>query len=72
MNRTDTKFVLSESTLKEVLQQVIPYYSVLEINGVRMNKYETLYYDTPDFKFYLRHQNGKKKSSKDQKEILCR
>jgi hypothetical protein len=67
MNRTDTKFVLAEKTLIEVLEQVIPYYSVLEINGVRINKYETLYYDTPDFKFYLRHQNGKKNRLKIRK-----
>ncbi|MEN9346757.1 MAG: hypothetical protein RLZZ77_268 [Bacteroidota bacterium] len=67
MNRTDTKFVLAEKTLIEVLEQVIPYYSVLEINGARMNRYETLYYDTPDFKFYLRHQNGKKNRLKIRK-----
>jgi hypothetical protein len=67
MNRTDTKFVVPELVLLDILKKVLPYYSILEIGGARVNHYETLYYDTPDFAFYLRHQNGKKNRLKIRK-----
>jgi hypothetical protein len=59
LNRTDTKFVFKRSDLPEILEKVCPHYSILEIENLRQNKYRTLYYDTPDFGFYTRHQNGK-------------
>jgi hypothetical protein len=67
MNRTDTKFIVPEPVLLEILKQILPYYSILEIGGVRVNHYETLYYDTPNFAFYLRHQNGAKNRLKIRK-----
>jgi hypothetical protein len=34
-------------------------YRVLEINGTRLCRYETLYFDTSDYRLYLQHHNGK-------------
>src|SRR5688572_27019911 len=59
MDRTDTKFVFSMSQLPSILEAVRPYYRSLEISGTRVSKYETLYYDTDDFRLYQRHHTGK-------------
>ena len=60
MNRTDTKFVVSLDELLSILEEVKTIYRILEVNGVRFSRYETLYYDTDDFLFYKRHHNGKR------------
>ncbi|MGB0888059.1 MAG: polyphosphate polymerase domain-containing protein [Vicingaceae bacterium] len=58
-NRTDTKFVFNASLLPIILHEIADYYSILEIDGKRTNSYQTLYYDTDDFKSYIQHHNGK-------------
>jgi hypothetical protein len=60
MNRTDTKFLVPLNALLEILQEMKSVYRVLEVQQVRLSHYETLYYDTKDLHFYMRHQNGKK------------
>jgi hypothetical protein len=72
MNRTDTKFMLSIIELEEILALLSDKYHVLEINGLRKNSYETLYYDTADFLFYRRHHSGKKNRYKIRKRKLQR
>lgn len=67
MNRTDTKFLLTEKQLIEILHAVKGNYRALTINGLVINHYETLYYDTPEFYFYKRHQSGKKNRYKIRK-----
>jgi len=59
MNRTDTKFVFSVKYLHEILEDVSNRYFVLQIKSERLASYETLYFDTPDFKNYITHHNGK-------------
>lgn len=58
-NRTDTKYVLSETQLYEALGAVAGHYRVLEIGGARLSGYQTLYFDTPDLALYLQHHAGK-------------
>ena len=60
MNRTDTKFIFEYSLLQKVLNEIKDHYYVLNIDGVRLNAYRSLYFDTDDFKFYFDHHNGKK------------
>lgn len=67
MNRMDTKFMLSIPQLMLVLSALPPHYRVLEVNGIRANHYETLYFDTPEFLFYKRHHSGKKNRLKIRK-----
>ena len=57
MNRMDSKFVFQAWKLPCILQRLIPNYRVIEINGARSHRYETLYFDTPDHKLYLNHHN---------------
>ncbi len=59
MDRTDTKFILRMDHLICILPELKEHYRALEVSGVRMSKYETLYYDTADFQLYHKHQNKK-------------
>lgn len=59
MNRTDTKFVFRFEKLGHFLQEISGDYRILDINGIRASRYETLYFDTPDFKMYMAHHRRK-------------
>ena len=59
MNRTDTKFVMERGFFNKILPQLADDYRVLNINGNLISNYKTLYFDEPDFAFYLAHHNGK-------------
>ncbi|NTU82376.1 MAG: polyphosphate polymerase domain-containing protein [Chloroflexales bacterium] len=58
-NRTDTKYLLTITRLAQALRALVGQYRVLEVDGVRLNPYQTLYFDTPDFALYLQHHAGK-------------
>ena len=59
MERTDTKYVLNRNTVMELLPELSHHYRVLEVNGMRLSPYETLYFDTKEFGLYLLHHNSK-------------
>ncbi len=59
MDRTDTKFIFNISKLSEILNAAKTNYHILNINGNRISKYKTLYFDTDDFKLYHEHHRGK-------------
>ena len=59
MDRTDTKFVFRQSDLASFLEEIKDDYYVLDVNGYRLSRYETLYYDTTAFNLYHAHQRGK-------------
>lgn len=56
-NRVDTKYVFGISQLYSILQHIVNDYWVVDINGVRLNHYRTLYFDTVDFTMYHDHHN---------------
>ena len=58
LDRTDTKFVLAETQLHRALTTLRWQYRVLDISGIRLNHYQTLYFDTADFALYRRHHAG--------------
>jgi len=58
LNRTDTKYVLSEQQALEIFTEIRPHYRVLEVQGLRSGHYFTQYYDTPDLRMYHDHHNG--------------
>ena len=60
MQRTDTKYVFPESHLLDLLDDLNRDYAILEVDNVRMQEYQTLYFDTPDFQFYQQHHNGQR------------
>ena len=59
MNRTDTKYVFQESQLEFFLEQLKNDYRVLDVNGVRMSRYESLYFDTENFDLFHKHHRGR-------------
>jgi len=59
MDRTDTKFIFKQSELSAILEQLKNDYKVLNVNGNTISKYESLYFDTPDFKLFHKHRTGK-------------
>jgi len=59
MNRTDTKFVFRRSELISILKILSSDYRALNINGDLISSYNTLYFDTPEFGYYLAHHQGK-------------
>ena len=58
MNRTDTKFVTTERMLYELLKLARDNYYAQEIDGSRLARYFTAYFDTADSDMYVMHQNG--------------
>ncbi len=58
MRRVDTKYVMPLRHLPEVLAQLQPHYSVLEIDGHRIFTYQSVYFDTSDLRFYRMHHSG--------------
>lgn len=59
LDRLDTKFAFCREKLPELLQEMKNDYRVLEVNGLKIGRYETRYFDTADFRLYLHHHNGK-------------
>lgn len=59
MNRVDTKFVLTNEQLEEVLPLLSEHYHVVEIVGKCICSYESLYYDSEGLDFY--HDHHKKR-----------
>jgi hypothetical protein len=59
MNRSDTKFIFRRELLPCILEQLKEDYFALEVEGVRNSRYETLYYDTEDFRFFHQHRCDK-------------
>ena len=57
--RFDTKFILPADALPPLLNYFNKNFSILEITGQRKHFYDTVYFDTPDYKLYLDHHKGK-------------
>lgn len=60
MKRTDTKFVFPSLLLPAMIENLSPAYRVLQVDEVRLQRYQTLYFDTPDFQLYRQHHNGQR------------
>lgn len=58
LDRMETKYLLGVSQLCDVLGTLAGSYRVLEVNAVRLNHYQTLYFDTRDFALYRQRHNG--------------
>lgn len=59
MNRVDTKFVLPVFRMPLLLDALCEDFSALEIEGRRVFRYQSQYYDTPDMRFYYMHHSGR-------------
>ncbi len=59
MSRTDTKFLFNEDQFTLMMNIAKNQYRILEVNGKRISRYKTLYYDTAGLSLYAKHQSGK-------------
>lgn len=59
LDRFDRKFVFRIEKLMPALREVANNYRILTIDGRKIFRYHTLYYDTRDTKMYLDHHNRK-------------
>ncbi len=59
MDRIDKKYTLHINQLPEVLREISKDYFVLDIKNKRSTTYHTIYFDTPGYDCFLKHQNGK-------------
>ena len=57
MNRIDTKYVVTETQLCDILMRIRDAYYAQEVEGHRLSPYSTVYYDTPDLTMYLIHHD---------------
>lgn len=60
MKRTDTKFLTNKTGLIKMLTLAQGEYFAQEINGKRIARYRTTYWDFEDHHFYLTHEHGHK------------
>jgi hypothetical protein len=58
LRRTDTKYLLSEEQFFRALARLTDHYRILEIDGRRLHRYRTLYFDTQNLALYRQHHNG--------------
>jgi hypothetical protein len=68
MDRTDTKYVFTQDQLPLFLEHMKKDYRVLDVQGHRISRYESLYFDTNGFDLYHSHHRGKPSRFK----IRCR
>ncbi|SFT64473.1 VTC domain-containing protein [Lishizhenia tianjinensis] len=59
MNRVDTKFAFTREELNALLPKLQEHYQILEVDGIRIPTYKSLYFDDDNFSFYKDHHNGK-------------
>ncbi len=59
MNRTDTKFVTDREHLAELLALAEHDYYAQQIDQERIASYRTVYWDTPDYRFFREHHNAR-------------
>ncbi len=64
MSRVDSKYLFPVNMLGTVLSDLARDYKVLDINHQREFRYSTVYFDTPDYKFFNQHQTGKMERDK--------
>jgi hypothetical protein len=59
LDRMDTKYIFSINKLPQILSDLKKDYRILDLDGTRQNRYETVYYDTDGLKMYTDHHNGR-------------
>ncbi len=58
MDRQETKYIFHEEQVFNILPELETDYRVLEIKGLRICNYRTVYFDTAEFLFFHQHQKG--------------
>jgi VTC domain len=59
LERFDTKYTFRNDQLPGILDEMVSHYRVLEVEGTRFHRYETVYFDTDNLDLYSKHHSGK-------------
>ena len=62
--RVDRKYIVRYETLERLLAQLGEDYLALEIDGERLQQYDSVYFDTPELIGYRDHMQGRRKRFK--------
>ena len=62
--RVDRKYIVDYETLERLLAELGDDYLALEIDGERLQQYDSVYFDTPALKGYRHHMQGRRKRFK--------
>jgi hypothetical protein len=62
--RTDRKYVVPLGVVATMLDQMGDRWSVLQIDGLRLFRYESVYFDTPTLTAYHQHAHGRRRRVK--------
>jgi hypothetical protein len=58
-DRRDSKYALSVEQLPELLERITPHYRILDPGHGVLVPYNNRYFDTPSFRLFLDHHNGR-------------
>jgi hypothetical protein len=64
MERIDRKFALHIRETPELISSLSSDYQVISVGGRVISKYNSMYFDTPNYDFYSAHQRGFKNRTK--------
>lgn len=59
LDRMDRKYTFPSYRLNGILKRLLTNYKILEIDELRFARYETHYFDTPEYEMYTKHHNKK-------------
>lgn len=59
LTRQESKHLMTLRQCRDMVKTLTGSYRALEIQGTRIGRYDTMYYDTPSFLSYMQHHNGK-------------
>lgn len=71
MRRFDVKYAATEDQMKSVLQDSLKHYHILEVGGLRISRYQTQYFDTPEMVFYHEHHSDRGRRRKVRIRTYC-
>lgn len=60
LDRKEKKYLIHRDQFFSILPYFLPYFCLLTIGDKNIFTYDTIWFDTPDFAYYLEHHNGKR------------
>ncbi|GAB2527249.1 polyphosphate polymerase domain-containing protein [Paramicrobacterium agarici] len=71
MTRVDRKYFVPRMRLADLLHRMPGEFRMLEIDGTRVFRYRTVYFDSPDFRFFRQHAQGRRHRFKVRTRTYC-
>lgn len=71
MTRVDRKYFVPRDLFSGLVDQASDEFRALEIDGIRLFEYRTIYFDSPDFRFFRQHAQGRRHRFKVRTRTYC-